>query len=346
LDSGIVLIDKPAGCSSAAVVAIVKRWLKARNPSIKRVGHAGTLDPGATGLLVVLFGSATRLAHYAEAGWKEYSGTISLGVTSSTDDSDGEILSECDVNVSDDAIALAIKALTGEILQVPPAVSAVKVAGKRAYALARQGIEVSLKQRAVTVFQFDVERLSNTELAYRVACSKGTYIRSLARDLGEQVGCGALISSLRREGSYPFTTAEALPLSKFQDAGISEAVNFEVNMAETCLPWLKLFPKTPYLLLPKDLGSQLAMGNKAALVELERSEAVLEWVAAQKAGMVAQDEATPPFDVKLLYGVSGVTTAELGVSAEAAERAEWKGIIQVVSAESGALTLNLLVNIP
>jgi tRNA pseudouridine55 synthase len=191
--TGFVLVDKPRGPTSHDIVAKVRRAL-----GIKRVGHAGTLDPLATGLLVIAVGPATRLLRYVQGRDKTYDVTAKLGVRTSTLDAEGEVLSRSDVDVSPEAIREAATAFVGEISQTPPVVSAIKVGGVRAYKLAGRGEEVEMKPRSVVVHSFDVLRTSPDAFDARVVCSTGTYIRSLVADVGEKLGCGAHVVHLRR----------------------------------------------------------------------------------------------------------------------------------------------------
>lgn len=215
--SGLILVDKPGGWTSHDVVARVRRLAGTR-----KVGHAGTLDPMATGLLILGVNSSTRLLTYIVGADKEYLATIRLGATTTTDDAEGDVTAEADpaavAAVSDDDIARGILALTGEIEQVPSSVSAIKVDGKRAYARVRAGEEVVLQARAVTIAEFELlaaRRLPDAaapvaiELDVRVVCSSGTYIRSLARDLGAGLGVGGHLTALRRTRVGPFDVREA-----------------------------------------------------------------------------------------------------------------------------------------
>ncbi len=209
--SGIVLVDKPQGITSHDVVARARRSIGTR-----KVGHAGTLDPMATGLLVLGVNNSTRLLTWIVGLNKEYTATIRLGAASNTDDADGEVGERVDAAtlaaISDDSIAEGVRALTGAILQRPSSVSAIKVGGKRAYALAREGEEVVLAERPVTIVAFDViatRRGEWLDLDVRVECSTGTYIRALARDLGEALGVGGHLTALRRTRIGPFTVGEA-----------------------------------------------------------------------------------------------------------------------------------------
>ncbi|HEX4018870.1 MAG TPA: tRNA pseudouridine(55) synthase TruB [Frankiaceae bacterium] len=207
---GLVIVDKPGGLTSHDVVARLRRIARTR-----RVGHAGTLDPAATGVLVCGVGRATRLlGHLLHAG-KEYEATIQLGVRTSTDDAEGEVLEvRPAAGIADEVIATAIGRLTGDIDQVPSAVSAIKVGGVRAYARVRAGEDVQLAARPVTVERFHVLRRRDDALDVVVSCSSGTYIRALARDLGEVLGCGGHLTALRRTRVGSFTVAQAHTLEE------------------------------------------------------------------------------------------------------------------------------------
>lgn len=205
---GLLLIDKPAGWTSHDVVAKVRRLARQR-----RAGHTGTLDPFATGLLVVCLGQATRLAEYLTAREKEYEGEAVLGVETETDDCDGKVTLVRPVPGLDEAaIEAAARRLTGTILQTPPAFSALKVDGKRAYALAREGRSPALAPRPVEVRLFEVRLIGPDRVRLRVVCGPGTYIRSLARDLGRELGCGAHLTSLRRVRSGELHVREAVTI--------------------------------------------------------------------------------------------------------------------------------------
>lgn len=210
--SGLVVVDKPGGLTSHDVVARIRRLA-----GTHRVGHAGTLDPMATGVLVVGVEKATRLLGHLTLTEKAYDATIRLGVATSTDDAEGEVLAERPAaDVHDAAIAAAAATLTGPIEQVPSSVSAVKVAGRRAYARVRAGEEVTLAPRQVTVHRFDVRETRRSEgvvdLDVAVVCSSGTYVRALARDLGAALGVGGHLTRLRRTrvGPYDLSLAQSL----------------------------------------------------------------------------------------------------------------------------------------
>ena len=218
---GILLVDKPAGLTSHDVVARTRRAFGTR-----KVGHAGTLDPMATGLLVIGIEGATRLLTYIVGADKTYEATIRLGQTTGTDDADGEILTRASADawtaVTEERIADGIRALTGTISQVPSSVSAIKVDGRRAYDRVRAGEEVVLAARSVTVSRFDVVARRDGEgvvdLDVVVDCSSGTYIRSLARDLGEDLGVGGHLTALRRSRVGDFDVADAVSIEDLEGA--------------------------------------------------------------------------------------------------------------------------------
>lgn len=206
MHSGILNLNKPAGLTSRDVVNRVQRMAR---PA--KVGHAGTLDPLATGVLVVCVGAATRLIEYVQQLPKTYRATFLLGRSSPTEDVEGEITLLPDPPIpSQEAIVAASRHLVGTIEQRPPAFSAIRVAGQRAYDLARRGEAVDLKPRPITVFRFDVLHYAYPELAVEVECGSGTYIRSLGRDLGELLGSAAVMSRLDRTAIGPFTVDQAI----------------------------------------------------------------------------------------------------------------------------------------
>ena len=252
---GFVVVDKPAGISSFAVVARLRRLL-----GIKRIGHLGTLDPFATGLLVCALGNATRLVQYLQGGQKRYTGTLLLGVASSTDDITGELTAVSLPSALDlGQLQEVAKRLTGEIMQRPPQVSAVHVAGERAYKLARRGEQMELAARAVLVERFELTALENladgtARVSYLVDCGKGTYIRSLARDLGEQLGTAACVESLRRERSEPFSLEQALTLEQL-----------ESDPTLPCMNWHTPFENLLYLEVSPPELAKLTNGCKGTL---------------------------------------------------------------------------------
>jgi tRNA pseudouridine55 synthase len=213
---GLVIVDKPAGWTSHDVVARVRRLA-----GTKKVGHAGTLDPMATGVLVLGVGRATRLLGHLQLADKEYEATIRLGESTVTDDAEGDVLERVDTSqLSLVDIEAAMLPLTGDIQQVPTAISAIKVDGKRSYARVRAGEDVELSARPVTVSAFDVhdvrQRDRVVDVDVHVACSTGTYIRALARDLGAALGVGGHLTMLRRTRVGGFTLGDAMTLERLE----------------------------------------------------------------------------------------------------------------------------------
>ncbi|NTV28483.1 MAG: tRNA pseudouridine(55) synthase TruB [Candidatus Omnitrophica bacterium] len=215
MTEGIAIIDKPSGMTSHDVVARVRRILK-----IKRVGHAGTLDPLATGVLVILVGKSTRLFDKFVAFDKAYSATMQLGLKTSSADINGEVLSTRPYEkVSRDMLEEAFKSFTGSIFQVPPMVSAVKHNGERLYKLARKGVAVERAPRSVRIDRLELLNFQSPFAEFILECSKGTYVRQVAEDVGELLGCGACITQIRRIKVGPFSIDKAVKLEDF-NAGV------------------------------------------------------------------------------------------------------------------------------
>lgn len=213
--NGIVIIDKPAGWTSMDVCAKLRGILKT-----KKIGHAGTLDPMATGVLPVFVGQATRAVSFAEGGEKEYVAGLRLGRTTNTQDTEGETLTQSPVAVGREELEAVLPRFTGEISQIPPMFSAIKINGQKLYDLARQGKEVERKARAVTIFALEVvEQVSETDYILRIRCSKGTYVRTLCHDIGQALGCGGCMFSLRRTMAAGFTLDESVTLEQMQEGG-------------------------------------------------------------------------------------------------------------------------------
>lgn len=233
--SGLLLIDKPAGLSSFAVVRRVRRALR-----VRKVGHLGTLDPFATGLLPLCLGEATKLAPYLLAEAKDYRATLKLGEATDTQDLTGRVVSRVEILPSPAEVYAAAAQLVGEISQVPPMYSARHYQGERLYRLARQGKQVERPPRRVTIYRLEVEKvdLPLGEVTFTVRCSQGTYIRTLAADLGAALGCGAHLSALRRLQVGPFRLEEALTLEELEEAG-AEAVLPRLIPLSQCLPGLR-----------------------------------------------------------------------------------------------------------
>jgi tRNA pseudouridine55 synthase len=208
---GVVVVDKPSGMTSHDVVARVRRVF-----GMKKVGHAGTLDPDATGILVLGLGRATRFLSYSQSIPKHYRATARFGITTSTQDASGQVLSERPAGDLDaESLLRAARSFVGEIEQTPPMVSAVKIGGERLYRKARRGEEVDRPPRSVTVHALSLTSFHPghpAEATFDVVCSAGTYVRTLIHDLGESLGCGAHLSSLRRVEAGGFREADAVPL--------------------------------------------------------------------------------------------------------------------------------------
>lgn len=209
---GVLLIDKPPGMTSHDVVDRVRRVLR-----MKRIGHAGTLDPMATGLLIILVGKATKLSQYLMSLDKEYEGTITLGSTTNTHDAEGEVVSTRPVPpLTEQAARELMATFIGDQYQTPPMFSAKKQDGVPLYKLARKGQEVEREPRFIRISSFELLRFELPHLHIRLRCSKGTYVRTIAHDLGEKAGCGAHLSSLRRTASDRFSVAQAIPLAELE----------------------------------------------------------------------------------------------------------------------------------
>ncbi len=212
--SGVLVVDKPIGLTSHDVVQIIRK-----GTGIRRAGHTGTLDPRASGVLVVLIGPAVRLSEYVSASDKRYQATIRLGSSTDTYDSEGTITdSAAWESITEEKFNEVLQKFVGEIEQVPPPYSAVKVKGKKAYDLAREGEEVDLEPRLIQVYSLEVIEWAPPEVVIDVYCSSGTYVRSLANDLGKELGCGAHLIGLRRTKSGRFTLRDAIPLRKLQES--------------------------------------------------------------------------------------------------------------------------------
>lgn len=212
--SGFLILDKPLGVTSRAAVDRAAHWF----PPGARLGHTGTLDPLATGVLVIAVGLGTRLTDYVQRQQKTYRAGVRLGACSDTDDAEGTITTNPSATpIPREAIERALRDFVGVIEQVPPAYSAAKVAGRRAYVLARRGASVDLTPRSVRIDAIDVTSYAFPDLEILVRCGKGTYMRALARDLGERLGCGAYLSALRRMRIGPFDESAALSLDADAD---------------------------------------------------------------------------------------------------------------------------------
>lgn len=250
LGSGLVIVDKPSGMTSHDVVGKLRRAF-----STRRVGHAGTLDPMATGVLVVGIERGTKFLAHLVAETKTYAATIRLGASTSTDDAEGHMLSRADVaGITDAQIASAVEALTGDIMQKPAAVSAIKIDGKRAHERVRAGENVDIPARRVTVHRFEVLERRDVDgfvdLDVEVFCSSGTYIRALARDLGAALGVGGHLTALRRTSVGPFSIDQSAPLDT-----LAEAPELSLSLDDA------LRSSFPELKVTTEEGAALAQGK-------------------------------------------------------------------------------------
>ena len=226
---GAILVDKPVGPTSHDVVDAIRRKF-----GIKKVGHCGTLDPNATGLLIIVLGRGTKLSERLMGDDKVYAGTIKFGETTDSQDSDGELTGSLPVlPMTLDELNAEAAAFIGDQMQMPPMVSAIKINGVPLYKLARKGIAVEREPRLIHIYNFRFTEYAEPLGKFQVACTKGTYVRSLAHDLGQKLGCGAHLTALRRSGSGKFDVADALPLEAILQ--LSEA-----QLAQRVLPFLKL----------------------------------------------------------------------------------------------------------
>jgi tRNA pseudouridine55 synthase len=226
---GALLVDKPPGLTSHDVVYRIRRGFH-----FDKVGHCGTLDPAATGLLIIVVGKATKLSEKIMGGDKVYEGSIRFGETTDSYDGDGQLVASMPVlPMTAEELGAAAAEFQGDLMQTPPMVSAVKIKGVPLYKMARKGIEVERKARLVHVFGFKINGYSEPDAQFRVACTKGTYIRSLAHDLGQKMGCGAHLKSLRRTVSGKYNVADSLPLQTLLEMPLSD-------LEKRVIPFLKL----------------------------------------------------------------------------------------------------------
>lgn len=226
---GAVLVDKPVGPTSHDVVDAIRRKF-----GIKKVGHCGTLDPNATGLLIIVLGRGTKLSEKLMGGDKVYEGTMKFGETTASYDADGELTASLPVPpMTLDELNEAAATFQGDQMQMPPMVSAIKVGGVPLYKMARKGIEIERKPRLVRIYTFRFANYAEPIGQFRVACTKGTYVRSIAHDIGQKLGCGAHLSTLRRLVSGSFDVANALPLDALLKLSSAE-------LEKRVIPFLKL----------------------------------------------------------------------------------------------------------
>jgi tRNA pseudouridine55 synthase len=215
---GVLLVDKPQGLTSHDVVYRLRRKL-----SMKKIGHAGTLDPMATGLLVMLIGKATRISQYLMSVDKAYEGEATLGVVTDSQDAEGEVLTTLPVpELTEAQVREAMKGFLGDQYQTPPMHSAIKIDGVPLYKMARKGEEVEREPRFIRVMSFELLSFVPPKITFRLLCTKGTYVRTIAHDLGQKLGCGAHLSALRRTGSGKFDIAQCLTLEAIETMSLPE----------------------------------------------------------------------------------------------------------------------------
>ncbi|MBK9991844.1 MAG: tRNA pseudouridine(55) synthase TruB [Verrucomicrobia bacterium] len=225
---GVLLVDKPTDHTSHDVIARLRGKLK-----MKRIGHAGTLDPMATGVLVVLVGKATRASQYLMSLDKEYSGTIKLGAVTNTQDAEGEVLETRPVPPLTEAeVRTMAQSFVGDQYQTPPMFSAIKIDGVPLYKLARKGEEIEREPRFVRVSSFEITRFASPEIDFVLRCSKGTYVRTIAHDLGAKLGCGGHLTALRRTATGKFVVAQCLTLDQIQALTLPEIEKRLIPMYE------------------------------------------------------------------------------------------------------------------
>ncbi len=217
--NGILNIYKPTGMTSFDVVRIIRKI-----SNVKKVGHAGTLDPEASGVLPVCIGKATKAIDYIMDDFKIYETELKLGVITDTYDREGKILQESEVNASEEEIILVINSFVGEIKQVPPMYSALKVNGKKLYELARAGIEIEREARPIVIYDIDIIDIKIPYVKFRVKCSKGTYIRSLCYDIGEQLKCGGMMWNLQRTATGQFHIDDAISIEDLNEENINKHI--------------------------------------------------------------------------------------------------------------------------
>ncbi|MBO6564023.1 MAG: tRNA pseudouridine(55) synthase TruB [Pseudomonadales bacterium] len=224
--SGILLLDKPMGITSNAALQQVKRLFNAC-----KAGHTGSLDPLATGVLPLCFGEATKFSQFLLDADKHYRARVRLGVTTDSGDADGKVLETKPVpEITDEALEQALDNYRGEITQVPSMFSALKVDGQPLYKLARQGVEVEREARPVTIYELEVQDRSGDELTLDVRCSKGTYVRTLAEDIGRELGCGAYVAGLRRLAAGPFKIEETVSIQQLEELMSEDRSNMDVKL--------------------------------------------------------------------------------------------------------------------
>jgi len=257
---GWIVLDKPVGMTSTHAVAVIKRLFAAR-----RAGHAGTLDPLASGGLPVALGEATKTVPFVMDGRKRYRFTVRWGEERDTDDSEGRVVATSDTRPTEDAIRALLPRFTGLIEQVPPRFSAIKIQGERAYDLAREGEALDLKPRPVEIFELTlVNQQDSAHSVFEAECGKGTYVRSLARDIGRLLGCFGHVSALRRTRCGPFDERDMIPLEQLE-ALCNRAASGEGSLADALLPVETALDDIPALAVTRADAARLHRGQAVLL---------------------------------------------------------------------------------
>jgi tRNA pseudouridine55 synthase len=248
---GWIALDKPTGMTSTQAVSRLKRVYNAR-----KAGHAGTLDPLASGLLPVAFGEATKTVPFVQDGEKSYRFTVTWGGETDTDDSEGRIVRTSDARPSPSMIEGLLPQFIGDIQQTPPQFSAIKIGGERAYDLARDGEHVALKPRSVTIYALEIVETTENETQFFMACGKGAYVRAIARDLGRLLGCYGHVTALRRTRVGPFTEDDAFTLDEIENQNMAGEALLSVEAGLTELPCV---------IVDRDTASRLRRGGSVIL---------------------------------------------------------------------------------
>ena len=244
MPTGILIVDKPADWTSQDVVSKLRGVFHE-----KRIGHGGTLDPMATGVLPIFVGRATRAVEFFESAEKEYIAGLRLGVVTDTQDTTGTVLAQAPVTVTREEVAAALSTFLGAQQQLPPMYSAVKIGGQKLYELARKGREVARKPRDIVLHQLELLDGAGEHYTFRVRCSKGTYVRTLYHDLGQELGCGGCMESLRRTAAGCYTLDQAVPLAEVVAHPDPASLLIPIDSLFAHLPWVKLQERQMKLLL-------------------------------------------------------------------------------------------------
>ena len=269
--NGILVLDKPLGKTSHDMVSLLRRLTR-----IRRIGHTGTLDPEATGVLPVCIGIATKAADLLTFSDKKYRAELVLGMTTDTLDAEGEVLTECPVHCTEEEIRRAVMSFTGEIEQVPPMYSAIKQNGKKLYELARKGITVERKKRKVQILSIDILKIEDVRVTMDVHCSKGTYIRTLCEDIGLRLGVGAYMNRLQRRGTGRFTIEEAHSVQE-----ICRRAE-EGTLEELLVPVDCLFEQAPALTVNETQKQRVVNGARLPWAGLEEGQTYRVYDGQQK----------------------------------------------------------------